>query len=260
MMHSLVFDIETVPDVDFGRRYYELDGLSDEDVAQVMFNHQRQAQGTEFLPLHQHRVVAISVLLRTRDEFRLWSLGDSEADDEADLIRRFYDGLDRYSPDLVSWNGSGFDLPVLHYRGLRHGVAAPRYWETGDSDQSFRWNNYLNRFHYRHLDLMDVLSGYQARARARLDEVAVLLGFPGKLGMSGAMVWDRYREGGLGEIRDYCETDVLNTYLVYLRFEQMRGRLTQAEYTRECERVADVLRDSEGAHLKAFLAAWEGAT
>ena len=258
-MHSLVFDIETVPDVDFGRRYYDLDGLSDEDVAQVMFNHQRQQQGPEFLPLHQHRVVAISVLLRSRGDLRLWSLGDADADDEAELIRRFYDGLDRYSPDLVSWNGSGFDLPVMHYRGLRHRVSAPRYWETGESDQSFRWNNYLNRFHYRHLDLMDVLSGYQARGRARLDEVAVLLGFPGKLGMSGAMVWDRYREGGLLEIRNYCETDVINTYLVYLRFELMRGRLDEAEHARECERVADLLRNSEEDHLRAFLNAWEAA-
>jgi predicted PolB exonuclease-like 3'-5' exonuclease len=258
-MHSLVFDIETVPDVDFGRRYYDLDGLSDEDVAQVMFNHQRQQQNTEFLPLHQHRVVAISVLLRSRDDLRLWSLGDADADDEAELIRRFYDGLDRYSPDLVSWNGSGFDLPVMHYRGLRHRVSAPRYWETGESDQSFRWNNYLNRFHYRHLDLMDVLSGYQARGRARLDEVAVLLGFPGKLGMSGAMVWDRYREGGLLEIRNYCETDVINTYLVYLRFELLRGRLDEAEHARECERVADLLRAAQEDHLQAFLKAWEAA-
>jgi predicted PolB exonuclease-like 3'-5' exonuclease len=148
---------------------------------------------------------------------------------------------------------------VLHYRALRHGVTAARYWETGDSDQSFRWNNYLNRFHNRHLDLMDVLSGYQARARAKLDEVAVLLGFPGKLGMSGALVWERFCEGRIGEIRDYCETDVLNTYLVYLRFEQMRGHLDPAGCEREFERVRALLAESEGAHLGAFLEAWEAA-
>ncbi len=176
-VNSLVFDIETVPDVDFGRRHYDLAGLSDEDVAKAMFNHQRQAQGTEFLPLHQHRIVAISVLLRRDDSLRLWTLGEPDSGED-ELIGRFFDGLERYVPDLVSWNGSGFDLPVLHYRALRHGVSAPRYWETGDGDRDFKWNNYLNRFHYRHLDLMDVLSGYQARARAKLDEVAVLLGFP----------------------------------------------------------------------------------
>jgi hypothetical protein len=257
-VNSLIFDIETVPDVDFGRRHYELEGLSDDDVAKAMFNHRRQEQGTEFLPLHQHRVVAISVLLRRDDTLRLWTLGEPDSD-EAELVQRFYDCLERYSPDLVSWNGSGFDLPVLHYRALRHGVTAARYWETGDSDQSFRWNNYLNRFHNRHLDLMDVLSGYQARARAKLDEVAVLLGFPGKLGMSGALVWERFCEGRIGEIRDYCETDVLNTYLVYLRFEQMRGHLDPAGCEREFERVRALLAESEGAHLGAFLEAWEAA-
>lgn len=256
-MHSLIFDIETVPDVDFGRRYHDLDGLTDEDVAQVMFNHQRQAKGSEFLPLHQHRVVAISVLLATSKDLRVWSLGESDAD-EPELIQRFYDGLDRFSPDLVSWNGSGFDLPVLHYRALRHNIAAPRYWETGDNDQSFRWNNYLSRFHWRHLDLMDVLSGFQMRGRAKLDEVAVLLGFPGKLGMSGALVWDRFAAGRIDEIRNYCETDVINTYLVYLRFELMRGRITESEYQSETERLAGLLRTSAEDHLLEFLAAWEG--
>ena len=255
-MHSLIFDIETVPDVDFGRRYHELGELSDEDVAQVMFNHQRQAKGSEFLPLHQHRVVAISVLLANGKDLRVWSLGESDAD-EPELIQRFYDGLDRFSPDLVSWNGSGFDLPVLHYRALRHNIAAPRYWETGDNDQSFRWNNYLSRFHWRHLDLMDVLSGFQMRGRAKLDEVAVLLGFPGKLGMSGALVWDRFAAGRIDEIRNYCETDVINTYLVYLRFELMRGRLAENEYQRECERLAELLRASKEDHLLEFLGAWE---
>jgi predicted PolB exonuclease-like 3'-5' exonuclease len=82
----------------------------------------------------------------------------------------------------VSWNGGGFDLPVLHYRALRFQVQAPRYWETGDEDNAFRYNNYLGRFHWRHVDVMDVLSGYQARARASLSDTAVLLGYPGKLG------------------------------------------------------------------------------
>jgi predicted PolB exonuclease-like 3'-5' exonuclease len=224
-----------------------------------MFNLRREQTGKEFLPLHQHRVVAISVLLRSRDELRLWTLGDPDAE-ERELVQRFFDGLERFSPDLVSWNGSGFDLPVLHYRALRHGVQAPRYWETGDSDQSFRWNNYLSRYHWRHLDLMDVLAGFQPRAAARLDEVAVLLGLPGKLGMSGEGVWDSFRAGQIAQIRDYCETDVLITYLIYLRFELMRARLTAGEHEREVSRVRALLAEDGRAHLRAFLEAWdEGA-
>ena len=145
-MNCFSFDIETVPDVEFGRRLLGLDGIDDEDVASAMTFRHLQKTGSDFLPLHQHRVVAISVALRSGDSFRVWSLGDADAG-EAELVARFFDGIERYTPDLVSWNGSGFDLPVLHYRALKHKVRAARYWETGDGDQSFRWNNYLNRFH-----------------------------------------------------------------------------------------------------------------
>jgi predicted PolB exonuclease-like 3'-5' exonuclease len=254
-LHCFSFDIETVPDVEFGRRMWNLDGLPDDEVATAMTFKHLQKTGSEFLPLHQHRVVAISVALRTGKTFRVWSLGDESAD-EAELVRRFFDGIDRYSPDLVSWNGSGFDLPVLHYRALRHGIQAPRYWETGESDRDFRWNNYLSRFHWRHVDLMDVLSGFQMRGRASLDQTAVLLGFPGKLGMSGDKVWDKFLAGAIDEIRDYCETDVLNTWLVYLRFEFMRGNLDATALEQEYQIVRDTLAAMERPHLNEFLAAW----
>ena len=254
-MHCFSFDIETVPDVEFGRRLLELDGLPDEDVATAMTFKRKQATGTDFLPLHQHRIVAISVTFRTADSFKVWSLGD-ESSDEAEIVQRFFDGIARYTPDLVSWNGGGFDLPVLHYRALKQGVQAPRYWEMGESDRDFKWNNYLSRFHWRHIDLMDVLAGFQPRGRASLDEMAVMLGFPGKLGMSGARVWDKFREGGIAEIRNYCETDVLNTWLVYLRFEFMRGNLDQKELEREYALVRSTLARMDQPHLNEFLAAW----
>jgi 3'-5' exonuclease len=136
-VNVMVFDIETVPDVVSGRRLYELDGLSDADVAQAMFQLRMAKTGSDFLPHHLQRIVAISVVFRTRDAVRVWSLGDEEAD-EAELISRFFDGLERYTPTLVSWNGGGFDLPVLHYRSLLHGVSAPRYWDVGDDDREFR--------------------------------------------------------------------------------------------------------------------------
>jgi len=255
-MNILTFDIETIPDVEAGRRLYGLDGLSDEDVGRAMFQQRRQQTGgSEFLPLHLQRVAAIAVALRDRDEFRLWSLGSVEST-EAELVRRFFEGIEKYTPELVSWNGGGFDLPVLNYRALRHGVAAPRYWEIGDSDNSFRYNNYLARFHWRHTDLMDVLSGFQLRGAAPLDEVAQMLGLPGKLGMDGSQVWDAYLAGGLGRIRDYCETDTLNTYLIYLRFELMRGNLDHARYREECARIREFLKRAQQPHLEQFLAAW----
>ena len=219
-----------------------------------MFTKRRQETGSEFLSHEQHRVVAISVMMRSRESLKVWSLGD-EGSSEKDLLERFFDGLDKYTPDLVSWNGAGFDLPVLHYRCLLHGVTAARYWETGEHDSSFRFSNYLSRFHWRHMDLMDILSGFQGRGRASLDDVATLLGFPGKIGMHGADVWKVYLQGGLKSIRAYCETDVVNTYLIYLRFELMRGHLNAVEHAAEVGRVRKLLNDS-GAHLKEFAAAW----
>jgi predicted PolB exonuclease-like 3'-5' exonuclease len=254
-MHCFSFDIETIPDVEFGRRLWNLDGLSDEDVGTAMSFTRLQETGSDFLPPHQHRIVAISVALRTADTFRVWSLGEPDSD-EAELVRRFFDGIERYAPDLVSWNGSGFDLPVLHYRALRHGIQAPRYWEIGDHDRDYRYNNYLSRFHWRHVDLMDVLSGFQMRGRASLQQMAVLLGFPGKLGMSGDKVWDSWLKGGIEDIRNYCETDVLNTYLIFLRFEFMRGRLDASDLAREFELVRSALAAMERPHLDEFLAAW----
>ena len=254
-MHCFSFDIETVPDVDFGRQMYGLDGLSDEDAAKAMFFMRQQATGTEFLPLHQHRVVAISVALRRLDDFKVWTLGEEDAD-EKEIITRFFDGIARYTPDLVSWNGGGFDLPVLHYRALKHGIQAPRYWELGEHDKSFKWNNYLSRYHWRHVDLMDVLANFNNRAFAKLDEIAVMLGFPGKLGMSGDKVWGKFLDGGIREIRDYCETDVLTTWLVYLRFEFMRGNLDEADLQREFTLVRKTLTELDKPHLNEFLAAW----
>jgi predicted PolB exonuclease-like 3'-5' exonuclease len=254
-MNTLVFDIETVPDVDFGRRVLGLDGLADEQIGKAMFALARSARGSDFLPLEQHRVVAISCVLRSRDQLKVWSLGDEQAP-EAELVQRFFDGIDRYTPDLVSWNGGGFDLPVLHYRAMRWGISAPRYWETGAEDQSFRFNNYLSRYHWRHVDVMDVVSGYQARARASLANVAGLLGLPGKLGFSGAQVWDAWLAGNIAGIRHYCETDVLNTWLIYLRFERMRGRLTAEREEEENDRVRQLLEESAEPHFLQFLEAW----
>ncbi len=255
-MNTLVFDIECVPDVELGRRLYDLGDLSDADVAKAMAAKQKQARQTDFLPPPQQRVVAISVLLRSRDGLKLSSLGDEQSS-ERELVQRFYDGLERYMPTLVSWNGSGFDLPVLAYRALRHGVNAGRYWEVGEGDREFRYNNYLSRYHWRHIDLMDVLSGYGASGRSSLETVAQLIGLPGKLGVGGAHVWSAYQRGELAAIRDYCETDVLNTYLIYLRFQLTRGELDPIAYQKEIELVEAKLAESGRPHLTEYLELWK---
>jgi predicted PolB exonuclease-like 3'-5' exonuclease len=232
-VNTLAFDIETVPDVDLGRRLYDLDDLDDATVAQVMTFKHRQTRHNDVLPPHQQRVVAISAVMRSSEGVRVFSLGEEQAP-EREIVQRFFDGLERYSPTLVSWNGSGFDLPVLNYRALAHGV----------------------NFHWRHIDLMDVLSGYGAGGRGSLDHVAQLLRLPGKLGMSGADVWPSYQRGELAAIRNYCETDALNTYLIYLRFQVLRGELDAKQHAHETQLVEAKLEQSGQAHLREFLDAW----
>lgn len=260
MTPVLVFDIETIPDVAGIRDLHDLPAdLADAEVAEFAFQQRRVATGSDFLPHHLQRVVAISCVLRDAQNFRVFSLAEPVSG-EGQIIQRFFDGIERYTPQIVSWNGGGFDLPVLHYRGLIHGASAPRYWDQGEGDyhdsREFKWNNYISRYHGRHTDLMDLLAMYQPRATVRLDEMAKLMGFPGKLGMDGSAVWQAWLDGKQDEIRDYCETDVVNTYLVFLGFQRMRGERDAAAHAAELAFVRESLEKIDAPHWKAFLEAW----
>ena len=259
MTPIVVFDIETVPDVAGIRRVHAPPApMSDEEMMAWYFQQRREATGREFAPHALQRIVAISCALRETGRFKIASVGEL-GDPEPELIRRFFEILDAYTPQLVSWNGSGFDLPVLHYRAMIHGVTAARYWDWGDEDKDFKFNNYLSRYHTRHLDLMEVLALYQPRVYAGLDTMARLCGFPGKLGMDGSEVASAIAAGRLAEVRNYCETDVLNTYLLYQRFRLMRGELDAGAYAAELSVVRERIAASGALHWREYLAAWDAA-
>ena len=256
MAPVLVFDIETIPDVEGLRRVWSLPAaLPDAGVAELAFERRREKTGSDFLPLHMHRVIAIGCLFRDAEGLRVRSLGQA-GDPEGKLVQDFFRVIERHTPQLVSWNGSGFDLQVLHYRGLVHGVQAARYWNLGDDDRDFRYNNYISRYHTRHLDLMDLLALYNARANAPLDELAKLCGFPGKLGMDGSQVWPAFQAGGIEQIRAYCETDVANTWLMYCRFQLLRGVWDAAHYAREIALARETFSRLDGSHWQEFVDAW----
>ena len=69
-------------------------------------------------------------------------------------------------------------------------------------------------------------------------------------------VWQTWLDGGIDDIRNYCETDVLNTYLIYLRFEFMRGNLDEKDLEREYKLLRSTLAAMEQPHLNEFAAAW----
>lgn len=257
MQPVLIFDIETVPDLAGARRVFGFEGLSDADTLEAINLKRHIETGTHFQKHFLHQIVAISAVMKTRDQVKIWSIGEVDSA-ESVLIERFFDGIERFKPTLVSWNGGGFDLPVLHYRALLHGIGARSYWDMGDFDRERKWHNYISRYQFAHIDLMDVMSGYQPRAVAKLDEIAQFLGLPGKMGLSGGGVLAQYQAGDIKGIRDYCELDVINTYLVYLRFQLMRGWLTAPQYQAQCDELAQVLNTSHHPHWQAYHQAWLG--
>ncbi len=253
----IAFDIETVPDTDGGAKLYDLAGLSTEEAAKAMLAARRsKVPDAVMLPLHQHKVVAISVAVRwDRESFVVKSLGNLEST-EKEIVADFFRAIEK-RPTLVSWNGGSFDLPVLQYRALIHSIRSTPYWDTGDFDRDFKFSNYQSRYHKRHLDIMDILARFQPRSFAALDEIAKLIGLPGKSGIGGANVFEAYLDGKLKEIRDYCEIDALNTYLIFLRYELIRGAISESELSAELAIAHKYLAESQIEHFTEFARDWD---
>ncbi|HEX5736992.1 MAG TPA: 3'-5' exonuclease [Hydrogenophaga sp.] len=255
----MVFDIESIPDVNGLRALHAVPPeVSDVQVYEAWLAERKEKGQSDFMPLHLQRILVISVVFRNSEGLRIHSFVDRDGQSEGKVVQTFFNAVEKHTPQLVSWNGSGFDLPVLHYRGLRHGVEAGKYWDLGEDDREFKWNNYISRYHMRHLDLMDLLAMYSPKNNAPLDALAKLCGFPGKLGMDGSQVYTQYLAGQLEDIRRYCETDVMNTYLVYCRFQKMRGGFTEAEYEQEIAYVKETLGNLalKESHWDEYLKAW----
>ena len=245
-MSEIVFAIKTIPDIEGGRRLYKLQDLSDKEVANVMYYKRRQeTENSEFLRLHLHRICAISVAILESESFQTYVLGESGSE-EAELIQQFFELIETLQPRLISWNGSAFDLPVLHYRALVHAISAPQYWRR----------EHHNAAASSHIDLMTLLAGESSHADVPLDELATLLGFPGLPDQTLIADWETYRHGGIETIRQQSQTRVLNNTLTYLRFQLFRGQLSREDYDTAIGRVREALQQQQTSHLNAFLSAW----
>lgn len=264
--HLFVFDIETVPDT---KAVAPLTGSTSTDevvLRQELENyHLKLTDGRNGFPRQPfHKVVAISFLIAKierdnmgQESYVLKSLGSNQIDDEKDMLQGFFDHLERIKPRLVSYNGRSFDLPVLKYRAMAKGVPAKWFYQVGD-----KWNSYSSRYSADwHCDLLEVLSDFGASARVKLDEVCSVLGFPGKFGVDGSKVTELFEGGKVQEIKDYCETDVLNTYLVYLRTMQHQGKMSTHAYNTALADVIHYIEQnaSKRPHLEEFLTAWKEA-
>jgi 3'-5' exonuclease len=254
-MNVLVFTIQTALDIDGARRLYDLHGLSDDDVARAVLHKRRQSSKSESVPLHLQKISTISAVWSSDERFTVWSLGD-EKSTEQELLQRFYDGIDRYTPRLVTWGGYDFEIPVIHYRSLKYSLNAARYWESGDHDTQFTQNNYLSRYHQRHIDLMDVLGGYRGETAAGLNEIAILCGFPGVIPQSDTKTEESPLATDFKALCVTSEIKVLNTYLLYLNWDRNRGNITSSEYNARCALIRAELIKSENPHLVEFEKNW----
>jgi predicted PolB exonuclease-like 3'-5' exonuclease len=186
-----------------------------------------------FPPVHLHRPVVIGALWMD-EEYRFLRVGCfGEGKEERGMLEDFSQFVTRRQPDLVSFNGRSFDLPVLALRALRHGVAMSWY--------------YQGRVRHRyteegHLDLCDMLSDHGAARQISLDAVARLIGLPGKIGVDGSQVEALYKDGQLDSIKQYCLADVAQTALLFLRFRLLQGALEPVRYRRVAEELMAALR------------------
>lgn len=201
----LVLDIETVPDAE-------------------LHTPPEPAPGVEkaFPPLYACKPIVLGVMWL--DERlackRMGTIGEGK--DEAGMLADFAEFMTRHRPHLVTWNGRGFDLPVLTLRALRHGVSFPWYYQERDYRYRYSADG--------HLDLCDFLSDHGAARMISLSGAARLIGLPGKDGLDGSQVEGLYHAGQLEALRQYCLSDVAQTAFLFLRYRLLVGQLDRAGY------------------------------
>jgi predicted PolB exonuclease-like 3'-5' exonuclease len=237
----LAFDIETIPDPDVGRRQWGLRGTDESVIRAMMASRLEETRGrTGYPQLPQHRIVTIAVaaLAPASGSVRIKTVGGRGMDERSHL-EGFFQVLEnaKTAPRLISWNGNGFDLPVIRYRAMLHGVPAPALYRT---DGEWKWSNYQNRYHDMHIDLMDTLSGFGASHWVGLGTIAETLGLPGKSFLDGE-VWEQIVAGNEELVNEYCKLDVVTTLLVYLVWEVHRGNVGSEAIHRWVDSVRDAL-------------------
>lgn len=223
-----VFDIETITDIKAGQNLYGLD-LPEGAAASALAKLRRQEVGTDFPRLPLHEVVCISGLWIDEHGLKLFSWTQQYLS-ESEILQKFVDIFENSKPILVSWNGSHFDVPVIMQRCLYHGLTARGLFEQGEHNSQKRYDNYQNRYQLRHTDLIDVLANFNLRNFQKLDDVAQILGYPGKRGIVGYHVADNVNKNNWLALSTYCEGDVLNTWLVYLRWLLLRGFIQKDQH------------------------------
>lgn len=242
-MSTVILKLCTVPCTDAGRAIYQLGELPDDGVYKAMMHLQHQKNGTEFLPLNQHKIAAIALLTIDGEKVSSQVIGDA-ASSESDLLTELATQL-ASADEVICWTGAEFDLPVIGYRFLKYGIACPAFWNK-DSFEAESMET---------LNLSDVLSGFSPGAEASFDELVQLLGLASGKGLSALDVLEEYLGGNIQALRQACEIDVANIYRIYLKYQKTCGDISDAEYLELNHQFKQQLISSDLPHLKQFAAA-----
>ena len=225
-----VFDCETIPDTDLIKRTFDLD-LEGEALSEEAMRLHEERSGTTFLPLPYHQVVTISAVIA--DAYGVFErVSTINGESEEEMLRAFLQFIDRKNPKLVSFNGRSFDMPMLMIRAMKYNLSCPAYFEKENQMlNKSKWDNYRYRYSDRfHVDLMEHIGEFGAARGLKLDTLCAMMGLPGKYDVSGDQVTHLYYRGEMEKIHAYCESDVLNTYWLYLKYELLKGHLLLEDY------------------------------
>ena len=247
-----IFDCETIPDAQLVRTSFGIEG-SDAEVSQMAFKLQEEKSGSSFLPLPFHQVVAISAVM-TDDFGAFKKVSSIDGDSEKEMIQNFLNFIDKHNPKLVSFNGRNFDMPMLMIRAMKYNLSCHAYFEVENKMlNKSKWDNYRYRFSDKfHVDLMDHISEFGAARGLNLNTLCTMMGIPGKFDVSGDQVDSLFYEDKVKEIKEYCESDVLNTYWLYLKYELLKGNITKEDYLDYLHIMSENLAE-EKSYTKVFV-------
>ena len=238
----VVWDLETVPDLAAAARMLDLGAAPEAEV--------REALGSGFPKHPLHKIVCIGAIVASRQSegWRIDALGAPHIGErtEAKLISDFIEKIGQLLPQLITFNGHSFDLPVLRYRAMVNRVSAG----------GLQVRQYFHRYTDHALDLCDALGSYMPGAKVKLDEVSKILGLTGKPeGIDGSRVEEMVLAGQIEEVARYCESDVLNTYRVWLVYELFRGSITAKELEWSEMQIRDFIVARKAANPHLYMAA-----
>jgi predicted PolB exonuclease-like 3'-5' exonuclease len=256
----LIFDIETVGDGDLIQKVrYPYENLTPREAVTKYRRQLMEETGKDVLP--GTFVLPVSVAIaKVAADYRLTELTvlDAPAFRPQEIVRRFWQGWQHYDrPTLVTFNGRGYDVPIMELAAYRYGLSVPA-WFNVDSKSFEQSRNRYN--HDAHLDLQDLLTNFGAfRMSGGLNMLASLINKPGKSGIDGSQVQDMYWNGQVEQINDYCRCDVLDTYFVFLRSRVLIGRLTLQEEATLTQMTREMLEEQAENHAayKHYLATWD---